>query len=266
MSLLHSSSLSALCLLVACGSGSPMQSDPDAMHPADATILVGSGTVSFLDDPTGTPLNEIGAAFYAHAPHCAQETISGCTYTTCDAAPAPVSAGTLTMHWPSASGDQHLDPGPDGTYTFELTGLELWQAGDELTVSAAGSAVPAFEAKLAFASHFDVITDALPQQLVRGGDLTIGAGEPGLPGDRLDPSVVSFVQGSSVLSCAFPAPSTPASLGYIVPGAALAKLSTSSQATMTWVSTTTATVDAGDYAISVVAMHAGMSPLALDVY
>ncbi len=262
MSLLHSPSLSVLCVVAACGSGSPAQGDLDALHPVDAGSPVGSGTISFLDDPTGAPVNDIGGAFYARAPHCVQEAVSGCTYTTCDPAPSPVSAGTLTMHWPSANGDQHLDPGPDGTYSFELTGLELWQAGDELTVSAAGSTVPAFDAQLAFPSHFDVITDELPEALVRGSDLTIGAGEPGT---RLDPSVVNFFQGSSSLACAFPAPTTPATLGYVVPGAALAALSSSSQVTMTWFSTTAATVVAGDYAISVVAMHAGMSPLALDV-
>lgn len=287
--------LAALAAVVACSESSTSTNDPsnpgnggdggggggDGGHtptPGPGTKIK-AGTVTMTQTVVSAGGTEIvnavaGAGFYEGTLNasgsgdasCTESKEGDCTITECDLGPTPdggteTDAGTTKSPHAGeiaikSASEIKLTPDADGKYDGKSEQSRLWTNGGDISVTAAGADVPAFETSLKGPSAVEVTAPAWPAlgaalEIDRANDLEITWSDGGAG------SVQAMVSSSTddtkkvaTVSCVFKSDTG----GGKIPKAALSKLIAGDKASISVHAATIEEVSAGDWKVSVAAM------------
>jgi len=257
------------CLLFAC---SAARAPADSVETNAASIVRAPPTGGFVSATvasfqTGAPvLNSIAATFWTETSQgpgvrCHVATVDACIVRTCEAggSSSPLEAGALSVR---ADGAPVATIVPDslGRYANPAGKAPIWAPGARVDFSAAGGAVPAFQATLTAPPTLEVLEPAgEAMSLDRAAGMKV-RWTPGLPGTvrvAIRQSGVpgrTALEGGGSIDCFYDR----ASGAALVPPQALAGLAPSAETHAMVYAADTSRVRAGEHDILVLVNSAGV--------
>lgn len=252
--------------MAGCPGGGTAGGDDGGTHDL-ASAPRGSGVMTLTTNSfmsAGTTIKSssasVGFGTAAMAPSCVNQTVGACKISTCQQPPPPADGGTT--NYPNAGNINitggarmvALMPAADGSYAANVDTMNpLWNGGELLTITGAGSSVPAFSAMLNApnAAQLSLPTAPLaPSKLMVNRSLDLAIKWTGGLGGSVQAILnASGPSGSAIsLRCSFPGADT---MGTI-PAAALTNLPAGSGSVGVY-SANEKVVPAGSYDVDVTA-------------